>query len=136
MYVALRETKPSLNLSCPSRVCRVEDRPVSLYRVAGVCLSRHHQQGSDKQRPPAGFARDCRGKALLSVERRQQILEVDQYRLHLNDEHGPRRWQPREHIDRSAFAADAKRVLGQGDPAKGHQPRDDLANDRCMLLVE
>jgi hypothetical protein len=72
----------------------------------------------------------------LSVDRRGQVLEIDDAALHLDDEQDPRDWMPGHDVDRSTVAEVVERVLDQRFSAHGPQHANARLDERRMRAVD
>jgi hypothetical protein len=71
----------------------------------------------DRGRIPAPVARDRRRESPTSVGRSHQVVDVDEFRLQLDDEQDSSARVPREDIDDATFSVDREGHLRLGDPA-------------------
>ena len=97
----------------------------------------HDQGHPDRQRRPASLSRDKRwNQTRPSIERGQEILQVDDLRLDFDDQQCPAGGVPGQDVHRALLAEVVEGVFGDALPAERFQDGHDLFDQRGVTCVQ
>jgi hypothetical protein len=106
-------------------------------RFAWTAASRHDNHHPNPPRPPALLSGESRRRDPdLSIQRREHLLQVDDPRLHLDDQQHLAIGAPPNHVDGPSLTVRVERVLDHRLPALTGQTGHDGIHQRRMVPVQ
>ena len=110
---------------------------MSGYEAAGWPSVLHHNEPRHRRRIPATIPpKQLRNDATLPIQRREEILDVQERRLDLDDQERPARRMPADDINRPALAVVTERVLRHCLPASIVELAQDRLHEPRVSLVQ
>lgn len=129
--------EPTPRVTRSLRKGRGEDGGVALNRRPGRAGVANDKDTANAHRDPSPLRpNEPRHDAHLSINGRNQGLDVNDLRLHLDDEQRPRRRVPCQDVNRSALAVVVERVFDEDVPAVRTEDANDDLGYGCVICVK